>query len=67
MKKITIDVSGMHCKSCEMLIKDALEDEVGVKNVDASHEKGTVIIEFDEKHVNVNKLKSIIKEEGFEV
>ncbi|MBR9690827.1 hypothetical protein GOV08_04030 [Candidatus Woesearchaeota archaeon] len=30
MKKTIIDVEGMHCKSCETLIKEALAD-VGVK------------------------------------
>ncbi|MBU0667119.1 MAG: heavy-metal-associated domain-containing protein [Nanoarchaeota archaeon] len=67
MKKITIQVKGMHCKSCEMLIIDTLEEQEGVKNIEVSHNKGTVIIFFDEKRTSENQLKLIIKNEGYEV
>ncbi|MFH1641781.1 MAG: heavy metal-associated domain-containing protein [Nanoarchaeota archaeon] len=60
-----INVNGMHCKSCEMLIKDALEDQEGVKKVYVSHNNVTVT--FDEKIVGIDQLKSIIKKEGYEV
>jgi copper chaperone CopZ len=67
MKKTIVKVKGMHCKSCEMLIKDALEEEKGVSRVNASYENGEVIVIYDHEKINENKIKSIIKEEGFEV
>ena len=55
----------MHCKSCEMLIADALED-VGVKGkVDS--EKGTAEIEFDENKVTLDQVKKTIVDEGYVV
>ena len=65
MKKITLKVKGMHCKSCSTLIEDALED-LGVKSkVDSK--KGLAIVEFDENKVSEDKIKAAIKEEGYQV
>mgnify|MGYP005849887265 CR=1 FL=1 len=67
MRNITIKVKGMHCPSCEMLIKDVIEEQDGVEKAELSREKGMVMISFDEKKVNENQLKSIIKNEGYGV
>ena len=65
MKEITLKVKGMHCKSCSMLIEDALED-INVKSkVDSS--KGIAVVEFDEKKVNEVKIRDVIKKEGYQV
>lgn len=55
-------VKGMHCKSCEMLIADALE-EAGATNISADHKTGTVTF----KGITDTKAKNIIKKEGYEV
>ena len=61
-----LKVKGMHCASCEMLIKDILEDEqVEVKSI--SHKTGDLEISFDENQVDLNKIKTILAEEGHEV
>jgi copper chaperone len=63
--KVTLKVKGMHCKSCSMLIEDALED-IGVKSkVDS--EKGIAVVEFDENKVSEEKIKAAIKGEGYKV
>jgi len=67
MKKIIVNVKSMHCKSCEMLIKESLEESDGVKNVEVSHEKGTAKVVFDESKINEEKIKRIINNEGYEV
>jgi copper chaperone CopZ len=66
MKKLMLNVKGMHCSSCEMLIKDSL-DELGVPKAEASHKTGIVNVEFDEKKVSEKKIKEAIKKEGYEV
>ncbi len=66
MKK-TFKVKGMHCPSCEMLVKDSLEDEEGINNAELSHKKGTAMVDFDDSKIDENKIKSIIKDEGYEV
>jgi copper chaperone len=65
--KAIIMVNGMHCKSCEMLITDVLMETAGVKNAKASCAKGSVEVEFDETKVDAQKIKRIIKEQGYEV
>ncbi len=65
--KRKFDVNGMHCKSCEMLIKDSLEEADGVRNVTVSHAKGFVNVEFDESKISEEKIMSIIRNEGYEV
>jgi copper chaperone CopZ len=66
MKKDFV-VKGMHCKSCEMLIEDSLEEQDGVNSVQASHAKGFVSVDFDESKISEEKIKSVIKAEGYEV
>jgi len=67
MKTIKLNVKGLHCSSCEMLIKDSLEETEGVKNAEVSHKNGTVTIDYDEKLIDENKIKDIIKKEGYKV
>ena len=38
--KINFGVTGMHCKSCEMLIKDEIEGIPGVETVAVDHKTG---------------------------
>jgi copper chaperone CopZ len=67
MKKATIKINGMHCSSCEMLIKDALDETEGVTKADVSNTRGAAIIFYDENKVTEDQLKLIIKKEGYEV
>ncbi len=66
MKK-AIKVKGMHCQSCEVLIKDSLEEVDGVKSAELDHEKNIATVEYDETKVDENKIKKVIKDEGYEV
>jgi len=65
MKKITIDISGMHCASCSTLISKKVEKISGVKyvNVNLTTEKATV--EFDEKLTSENSIIKSIEGLGY--
>ncbi len=67
MKKIKLKIKGMHCSSCEMLIKDALEETNGIKKADVSMKSGSASIEFDESKIDSGKIRAIIEKEGYEV
>ena len=67
MKNTTFKIKGMHCPSCEMLIKDSLETEEGVEKVEVSNEKGYAKVSFNEDKTSKSKLKFLIEEEGYEV
>lgn len=64
-QKTTLKIKGMHCPSCEMLIADELE-ESNVKSK-VNHKTGTAEIEFDESNISLEKIKQIIKKEGYQV
>ena len=52
----------MHCTSCEMLLKDALEEK-GIKVISISHKSGEVSVDCENKEDVVN----VIKNEGYDV
>jgi len=64
MKK-TLNVKGMHCKSCEMLIKDSLSEIDGVSNVKVSLTDNTVTVDYDDKKVKDGMIKKAIETEGY--
>lgn len=65
MKK-TFTVEGMHCSSCEEIIKDSLADLPGITHSEVSSKKGIVCVEFDHR-TNEGKIREIIEKEGYEV
>jgi len=65
MKNTEFEIKGMHCKSCAVLIKDALTDHNGVKEVSVDENKNIAKITFDEKITNEKQLIHIIDNEGY--
>ena len=47
MEKTTVHITGMHCRSCEILIEDEMLKIEGVKKCIVSHTKGTAEIYHD--------------------
>lgn len=67
MKTITIQVKGMHCGSCEALVKEALEELGGVESAEVSHGSGTATVVYDENTVSSEALEAAIEKEGYTV
>jgi copper chaperone len=65
--KTKIKVSGMHCKSCEILISDSLQEKQGVQRVISSAASGEVDVEFDDSKISLDKIKQVIRKEGYKV
>ncbi|MEI6691594.1 MAG: heavy-metal-associated domain-containing protein [Chlorobium sp.] len=65
--KNEIQVSGMNCPSCEMLVREALEDLEGIIDADASHQKGIVTVDYDPKLVSIATITMVIEKQGFKV
>lgn len=64
MKK-NVKVKGMHCSSCEILLKEAIE-EAGTKVVSASFAKGEIVVDMkDEKELS--NVKKAIEKEGYKI
>ncbi|VVC01131.1 Heavy-metal-associated domain protein [uncultured archaeon] len=62
----TLHISGMHCTSCEKLIRMALEEVPGVKVKAISYAKGEVRFEMkDEK--GMSEIRKAIEAEGYKL
>lgn len=64
--KTHLKIEGMHCKSCEVLIADVL-NELGVKSSKIDSKKGMAEIEFDEHKVSKDMIRKAIEKEGYRV
>lgn len=62
MKK-TFKISGMHCKSCAKLIESILEENEIEASVDFESRKAKII--YDEEKINIDKIISLLKKEGY--
>ncbi|MBU0535422.1 MAG: cation transporter [Nanoarchaeota archaeon] len=67
MTIITIDTKGMHCTSCEMLVRESLEEIYGVRKAEASHKTGKIKVNYDEKKASRSKIDEVIKKEGYKI
>lgn len=66
MKELVLKVDGMVCSGCENRIKRALDASLGLKDVKASYEEGSVVITLD-KDIDKKSIIEKIEEIGFEV
>ena len=57
-------VKGMHCASCEVLIEKKLLALKEIKSVEASADKGRVLIVYQGQRPSTNKLNEIFKREN---
>ena len=59
-------VKGMHCKSCKMLVTDALEEN-GAKNIviELNEKKQVGKVSFE--NLEIEKAIELIKKEGYEI
>lgn len=62
----TIKVSGMHCRSCEMLLSDSISEIKGVEKVSADSRKGTVTVSLSDGKALEEVMKTVEKE-GYKV
>ncbi len=66
MKTINLKVSGMMCGGCEKRLKKSLAAMTGIKNVDADHKTGAVVVAAEDI-VDETTVKTKIEDIGFHV
>lgn len=64
MKKQTVPIQGMHCRSCEILLEDNIKEIPGVRTVNVSQTKGTAEISY-KGHLDINKVEAVVSECGY--
>lgn len=67
MNKTTIDIAGMHCRSCEILIEDKLTAIPHVERTVVNYKKGTAEIHYESKKPNMHDVEQAVKEAGYSV
>ncbi|MFZ3301965.1 MAG: heavy metal translocating P-type ATPase [Microgenomates group bacterium] len=65
-KKIDLKIKGMHCESCETLIKDELSDLGDVKNIKIDSKTGKGSLMVMSMNITDDKIKKAIKNAGYE-
>ena len=48
MKKIVLDIEGMHCASCATLITKSLAKSNGVTNANVNYSTAKAVVDYDE-------------------
>jgi copper chaperone CopZ len=66
MKELILNVEGMHCQGCENRIQRAISLIDGVKEVEANHTNGTVIVKYEDK-IDENEVKETISDLDFTI
>lgn len=68
MKKIELNITGMHCASCKKLIEMELLDKTKRINwIRADNEKSIVEIEFDENNISERGIEEAVKKLGYRI
>ena len=66
-EKLSLKVEGMHCPTCSSTIEKGLSKLKGVKKVNASFVTGKVLVEFESKLLQKEKIIKEIEKLGYKV
>jgi P-type Cu+ transporter len=66
MKKLKLNIYGMHCTSCAFNIDGELEDTKGVKESKTNYAAQTTEIMFDPINTTEKTIRAVIKKLGYE-
>ena len=56
----------MHCSTCILPVRRALEKADGVKSVGANYMTDLILVEYDERITNVAEILALMKKVGYE-
>ncbi len=65
-QKIKLKIEGMHCSSCETIIKEEVSELPGVSDISVSSKTGTAELVLDESKNNTEDILKAVKEAGYE-
>lgn len=67
MSRLQITVTGMSCTGCESRIATALGRLDGVRNVDADHRTGSVVVDHDAAEAPEHVIRQRLGDAGYEI
>ena len=65
IKKVSLNIEGMHCNSCASGIQMVLQSTDGVINASASYDTKKGEVEFDEEKTNLENIIKAIEQLGY--
>lgn len=65
MKKSEFDIQGMSCSSCQAHVQKAVEKLSGIKDVNVNLLSNSMIVKYDEKVLDDNKIIDAVVQAGF--
>jgi sulfite exporter TauE/SafE/copper chaperone CopZ len=67
MNKLIINITGMHCRSCEMLVEDKLSEIPEVSRVKVHYKNGTAEIFYGSQKPNNQEVVESIRSAGYDI
>ena len=67
LKKINIQIKGIHCKSCKTLIETEVDVLEGVKDININYQNGECQIEFNDSKISQKKIFEVIEKLNYKV
>lgn len=64
---MTVSISGMHCRSCEMLVEEKLTEIPEVTKAEVKYKRGTADIHYDSRRPNDGDIEAAIREAGYSI
>jgi sulfite exporter TauE/SafE/copper chaperone CopZ len=65
--KINIPISGMHCRSCEILVEENLSEIPEVQRSVVNYKKGVAEIHYGDQKPNIHELENAIRSAGYSI
>lgn len=66
-QKLTLPITGMHCKSCEILLEEKISKVAGVKKVSVHHKKSSADVYYETQKPDAAALAQAVRDAGYDV
>jgi len=67
LKKINLQISGIHCRSCKTLIETEVDVLPGVLNISVDYKTGQSQVEFDDQKISFAKIEKKIESLNYQI
>jgi copper chaperone len=66
LQRARLRILGVHCSTCILPVRRALEKADGVKSVGANYMTDMILVDYDERATNETEILALIKNIGYE-
>jgi Cu+-exporting ATPase len=63
----TLKTTGMHCRSCSMLVDMTVGELDGVESVETDYVSGDTVVSYDTDAVSIDDIVAAIRSAGYDV